>query len=105
MAKFKLQPNPTFRAPVDISVPGEAEPARIEIEFRHLGRKAVEAYFREAAGQPDVEGLAGIIVGWDGVDTPYSPEALGQLLDAYPASALEIVEAFRGELLEAKRKN
>lgn len=105
MAKFKLQPNPTFKVPVDISVPGATEPARIEIEFRHLGRKAIEAYFRDAAGKPDAEGLAGIIVGWEGVDTLYSPEALGQLLDAYPASAIEIVEAYRRELLEAKRKN
>ena len=32
---FKLQPNPTFKAPVLLSVPGEDKPKEIVGEFRH----------------------------------------------------------------------
>lgn len=105
MAKFKLQPNPTFKALVSLTVPGADEPAQIEVEFRHLGRKAAGEYFAAAVDKPDVEGLGGLIVGWDGPDAPYSIESLALLLENYPASAAELVDAYRRELLEAKRKN
>jgi hypothetical protein len=105
MAKFKLQPNPTFKALVSLSVPGAAEPSQIEVEFRHLGKKAAEVYFREAAAKPDVQGIGGLIVGWEGVDAPYSTEALAQLLENYATAGIEIVDAYRRELFEAKLKN
>lgn len=104
-ATFKLQPNPTFKAPVPISVPGETKSPEIVVEFRFLGRKAVADYFRGLGGKSDAEALAGIIAGWEGVDAEYSPAALAQLLDNYPAAASDLFEAYRRELLEAKRKN
>lgn len=104
-ATFKLQPNPTFRVAVPISVPGETKSPEIVIEYRFLGKKAVADYFRSIGGKSDAEALAGLIAGWEGVDAEYSPEALAQLLDNYPAAATDLFEAYRRELLEAKRKN
>ena len=102
---FKLNPNPTFKTTVSLSVPGSAQSAAVEVTFKHLSRSALRDYFAGLEGKQDSEGLSEIIVGWSGVDAEYSREALGQLLDNYPASAAELFEAFRRELLEARRKN
>ena len=102
---FKLQPNPTFKARVPITVPGQAKPAEVEIEFRHMGREAVRAYFESLPGKTDLDAVELIVVGWSGVDSAFSREALGQLLDAYPAAAAAIFETFRRELFEARTKN
>jgi hypothetical protein len=102
---FKIQNNPTFKTKAQISVPGQTRPAEIEVEFKYLTRKALKAYFDGISGKTDEEALGEIIVGWSGVDTDYSPEALAELLDNYPAAAGDLFEAFRREVLEAKRKN
>jgi hypothetical protein len=102
---FKLQPNPTFKAKVSISVAGEKRLPEIEIEFKYLNKEAIKKYFEDIAGKSDAEALSEIIVGWSGVDQPYSAEALTLLVDNYPAAAADLFETFRKELLEAKRKN
>lgn len=102
---FKLQPNPTFTARAEISVAGEAKPAQIEAEFKHLGREALRAYFEALDGKSDLDALAEILVGWKGVDEPYSVAALEVLLDNYPSAALGFFDAFRREALGAKAKN
>lgn len=102
---LKLQPNPTFKTKVAISVAGEKRQPEIEIEYRYLDREEVADYFANLPGKTDAESLAEIVVGWSGVDAAYSPEALATLVKKYPASAADLFEAFRRELLEAKRKN
>ena len=101
---FKIVPKTTFTAEVTLSVPGAA-PAAIAVEFRHLAKSALRDFFASIEGKTDAEALAAIVAGWSGVDTPYSPEALATLLDNYPAAAGELFEAFRAEVLEARRKN
>ena len=102
---LRLTPNPTFRATAAISIPGEAQPARIEVEYRHLGREALADYFKRLEGRSDLDALAEIIAGWSGVDAPFSAAALADLLDAYPTAAMALFDAFRRECLEAKAKN
>lgn len=102
---FKLQPNPTFIAKVDLSIPGEEKPQTIDVEFRHMSRKEIKAHSERNASKTDVEALGEIIVGWKGVDAEFSAETLGQLLDNYPLAAGELFAAFSRELFEARRKN
>ena len=102
---FKLQPNPTFKAKVGISIAGAARPAEIEVEFKYLSKDAIKEYFDRLQGKTDAEALGEIIVGWSGVDEAYSATALELLVDNYPAAASDLFETFRKELLEAKRKN
>ena len=102
---FKLNPDPTFRASVALSVPGSEQPATLAVDFKHLPKSALRDYFSGLEGKSDAEALGAIIAGWDGVDTDYSPEALALLLDNYPAAAAELFEAYRRELLDARRKN
>lgn len=102
---FKLTPDPTFTAPVDIHVPGQADPARVEIEFRRLTRTGIAALMQSIPGREDGDVIAEIVAGWSGVDAPFSAQALATLVDNYPAAALAIYETFLSENGEARRKN
>lgn len=101
---FKLKPNPTFWAKVEISVPG-ADPATIEIEFRHKNRDELARWSEGLEQRPEVELLAEIVSNWRDVDTEYSVEALGRLCRDYVAAPRQIVLAYRDELRGARRKN
>lgn len=102
---LKLQPNPTFTAKAEISVPGQDKPARVEITFKHLARGKIKDYFANLEGKTDGEALGEIITNWDGIDEKYSPEALLEFLDNYPAAGSELFECFRTNLMASRRKN
>lgn len=104
---FKIIPEPTFAIPVEISVPGRAEKGVLTVTYKHLTGKERAAFFDPAvtAGRKDYDLLSEIVVGWDGADRPYSPEALAALIDGYPRAAAEIVQAFVTALFGAAEKN
>lgn len=102
---FKLQPNPTFKAKVPITIPGQAAPALVVMEFKHYTRDGVKGYFENLPGKHDAEVLADIVVGWTDVEEAFSREALARLLDNYPSAATAIFETFRNELFKAREKN
>lgn len=102
---FKIQPNPTFTAKVHLTVPGSEKPSTVDVEFKHLSRPQIKAYFDGLEGKSDTEALGEIIVGWKGFDANYSEKSLESLLDNYPTAGGELFEAFRKELMEARRKN
>ena len=105
---FVLQPKPTFKADVLIAIPGGTE-AKVKFEFKHMGRKALKAFF-DGLGEgenarPDEEAILDLVAGWEGVDEKFSPAALGTLLDNYPGAARGIFEAYNRGLFEGKQKN
>lgn len=102
---LKLQPNPTFTATAELSVPGQEKTARVTVTFKHLARNKIQEYFKGLEGKTDADALGEIMVGWDGIDEKFSPEALAELLDNYPAAAGELFESFRTNLMESRRKN
>jgi hypothetical protein len=101
---LKLQPNPTFKAKVSISVAGDRN-QDIDVEFKYLSKTKIKTYFEDISGKSDADALAEIIVGWSGVEVAYSAEALAELIDNYPSAAADLFEVFRKELMEGKRKN
>jgi hypothetical protein len=102
---FKIQPKPSFWAKANITVPGEAKPGQIEVEFRWMGKEAIKHYFENLEGKKDDEALAEIVLNWRGIDADFTRENFTQLLENYPQAAMGIFEAFRAEALEAKAKN
>jgi hypothetical protein len=108
---LRIVPNPSFRAKVSLSVPGADAPAVIEVEFRHKGRTEFAAWWESSGGRRDEEILGDVIAGWsDVVDehgnaVAYTREALALLLDRFPASAIELRDAYARELFEAREKN
>jgi hypothetical protein len=116
--QLRIVPKPTFKATVHITVPGEAAPAAIELEFRHLGRQALRAWVeRGRAPNPDgslptdVQWLGEVVAGWAGpVDeagapAPFTTDAFAALLDAYAAAAREIYDGYVQALSEGRAKN
>lgn len=109
-ALFRLDPKPTFRATVNLSLPG-GEFAAIEFEFRHKARKAIKSWVEATVGRSDLDTLSEVVAGWSGVADEsgalvrYSAEALDQLLENYPAASKEIYAAYLRELTEARTKN
>ena len=119
MALFRITPAPTFQAEVALVVPGQAEPFKLTVTFRHHGKKAFDAMVeaaaaREKAGEPlePAEWIAKLVVDWgpEVVDTrdepvPFSVANLATLLDNYPAAFYEFNAAYGRALVEARAKN
>lgn len=107
---FRIVPNPTFKANINLTVPGQEEPAVVEVEFRHKGRAALKAWLENAAGKTDADLLDEVIVSLpladeDGKDVPYTVKRLQQMLDNYPAAAREFTEGYVFALTESRAKN
>lgn len=112
MAKLLLTPAPTFRAPAQITVPGEEALAEISVEWRYKSRSEALAWSESvrslaATGQFEaaVSKLGEAIAAWDGPDVPYSEDALADLVDTYPAALMELHWAYFAALFESRRKN
>lgn len=115
---FRIDPAPIFAAEVRLTVPGAAECATITVTWRHKGRRALRAWLAPdapAAGQPpestDAQWLGEAIADWSGPQdehgqpVAYSPDALAALLDAYPAAAGELRDAYLSALTQSRAKN
>lgn len=119
---FRIVPNPTFVCDVPLSVPGTDKPGVIKITYRHMDRRALHAYQARAvdlamdADLPDAQDryrdyVAEVIDTWSGVvdaagrPVPYSLQALGDLLQAFPASGPEIVRHYARQLSHARAGN
>jgi hypothetical protein len=115
---FKLIPNPTFTADVSLTRPGEDVPGKVKFTFKALGNKDFKAWLDGAqpannggAVAADADFLGQVVTDWDGpVDetdaaVPFSAPAFAGLLDAYPASGLEIYTAYLKARMESRAGN
>lgn len=115
---LRIVPNPTFWAPVRITVPGQDQPALIELQFRHLGKQALRSWV-ESGRVPNADGsvptdaqwLGQVVVGWSGpVDeagapAAFTPTVFAAVLDAYATAGREIYDAYLAALSESRAKN
>lgn len=102
--KFKLQPDPTFKAKADIPVPG-AEPAPLQLEFKHFSQSGWDAYLKEHDGIKVRDALFDVVVGWEIDGVPFSREAFDTLLDEYPGAEAAIWNAYHAERFGNRAKN
>ena len=100
---FKIDPDPVFTAPIDIPLPG-GERKSFTGSFKHKGRAEAQAFLESAQGD-DVEMVAEILLGWDGVDAEFSRETLARLLDNYVGAGAAILEAWALGLAGGRAKN
>lgn len=103
---LKLIPNPTFKAKVDIPTPG-GEAASVAFEFKHRSKEELDAFLAaehwKTAGE--VQTVMEFVVGWDGVDTPFSAEALDTMFKHYQKAAGAITTKYLAELGPARLGN
>lgn len=109
---LKINPAPTFEFDAQITVPGAEQLATVRITARHKSRDGLQVWIDSAKGSTgDVEFLGGVIAGWSGVlsdtgdELPYSPDALGKMLQGYPAAGHELFTQYLAALTESRRKN
>lgn len=104
---FSLTPAATFSAVVDIPVPGDGEPAKLPLIFRHKDETQLNDFLAAGAkAKTDAEWLLEIVVGWTGVEVEFSPENFALLARNYHGRAARaILDKYLYELTEFRRGN
>lgn len=102
---LKITPDPTFKADVKISVPGQEEPAIVKMVFVYKTRVEMFEFLEAQKEKPLTDTLAEVITDWEGFDQKYSKENLVLFLENYPAASLEIWTAYNKQLFESRVKN
>ena len=102
---LKITPDPKFTADVKISVPGQEEPAVVQLTFKYLSRTAMAEWHETAKDKALADALAEIVLDWSGFDAKFTAKALSQFLDNYPAAGMEILSAYSRQLFESRVKN
>lgn len=104
MAKLKLQPDPTFKAKVEIAVPGAA-PASVVFTFKHRTKDEVERLVKEVATmESDHQVVMAVAVDWELSDT-FNDENVKTLIANYISAPAQIFETYLQELSGNRRKN
>jgi hypothetical protein len=101
---FKIDPNPTFEVRVAGFVPGRPTDG-LTVKYRYQNGEQFQAWLQSFADKTVEDLLLDIIDGWRDAPREFSREALQDVCKAYPAFATALIDAYRGELFEAKRKN
>lgn len=106
---FKIIPNPTFPADVEISTP--VGTATLKLEFKHIGKEGLKKLHGIAETKADIETLVEFVVGWsevfdaDGNPVAFSADTLAKLIDSYPAAPYEIYRAYLKAASGVRTKN
>ena len=106
MAKFKLQPDPTFKRRVSIPVPGDAKAGEIEFTFRFRSRDDLAAFYKamSSGDKPRIDAILEMATGWDLSDEFNAANV--KVLDETFIGALErVTEAYWEEHTKALEKN
>lgn len=105
--KLSLSANPTFKAVVGIPVPGVTATSPVEFVFKHRTRTALKTW-RESidldADGVTVEHIMDMASGWD-LDDAFGAEAIGAMLEEYPASGIVILVRYMQEMTDARLGN
>lgn len=102
---FQVTPNPTFWAPVALSIPGKAEPVEVQMQFKHMPPEEFGQFLSDIKDKPELDCIKLILLDWKEVDGPFNEVNLKTLLANYHRASREIFAAWRTELAESKRKN
>lgn len=107
MAKFKLQPAPTFTAPVEIPVPGEGL-SKVVFTFRYRDRDAMKAFLNKVSDadkqMSDSELIEEMCDGWELTD-PFNRESIDMLVLNYIQATSAIFDKYLDEHTKARAKN
>jgi len=124
---LKLNPNPTFEAEVEITVPGQQETGTVKLTFKYLGRKEYRAMVDswDEVKEPDKLDKGGkiikegkvikpatlkedaflqIVTSWD-LPEPFNLENVQIFLNNYPAAYMDIFTQYSKLLLQSRLKN
>jgi len=104
---FKIIPDPTFKADVLLTVPGQADQVKVNMTFRHKDRAALielDKSLRDKKTKVE-DILVDLIEDWDGINSPCDKESITAFCYNYVAAPLEVINAYKDELIQSKIKN
>lgn len=102
---FKLEPNPTFLATVQITEPG-GQSRPLKVHFKHQTSSQLKEFLNGRSSDADV--LARMV---DRIDPAEVPEGMTdadfikELFEKYPASSADMLRTYLRELTESRIKN
>lgn len=102
MAKFKIDPSPTFTETVLFRLPG-GKTASINVTYRFLDQDAYQALF-SSGKKSDVAFAMDIATAWD-ADEEFGEAALERLFKTYPTASRAFFSTFRVAIFGAEEKN
>jgi len=117
MAKLKLSINPTFKAHVDVTVPGVENPEKVAMVFKYRDQKAFREWLDGLSEQRDekgevtrdaktyVDAFMDFVVSWPGVEADFDEENVTAFLTNYPAAYVEIFGQYSKLLFGSRIKN
>lgn len=103
MPKFKIDPAPTFKAPVPIPIAG-GDPAMVEMEFKHRDKDELDAFIKSRTSKQDADSVMEMVVGWDFEDE-FSEANVKRLVKKRIGAPLAIFTTYIDELVKARTKN
>ena len=103
MAKFTLNPAPTFKAKVDIPVPG-GKVEKVEFTFRHRTREEFQRWLEDIDGKDGHVVVLEAASGWE-LEEPFDEEHVKELLSNYIGSLPAVMETYIRELSGQREKN
>lgn len=103
MTVFKLIPDPTFKAQVQIPVHG-GQTAPVEFTFKHRTREQLDEFFKSVGDRSVEESILDAAVSWS-LDDEFTAENIKLLCDNYMGAASAIASAYTKELLQNRQGN
>lgn len=101
---FKLEANPTFEVRVSGFVPGRPGDG-LFVTFRHKTQEEFKEWLTEFSDKTVEDLVCDIVHAWRDAPREFSREALQDIAKTYPAFVPALIDAYRSELFEARRKN
>lgn len=103
--KLICTPAPTFAGVVEITPQGTGEGHHLDVEFKHMGKKAAGVWLSGLKGsdQPAADALCEIIASVNGFAA--TPAMFEQLMDDFPRPFADLVEGWSDYLMRGRLKN
>ncbi len=103
MSKLKLQPDPTFKALVAISMAG-AKPVEVEFTFKHRTRTELQKFIEASSERQDADTIMEAATAWELTDA-FTKENVELLVENYIAAPRKVFETYLAQLVEGRAKN
>lgn len=103
---LKLLANPTFRAKVDIPLPGGEKASFVGV-FKHRTADELREFSTGDAARErtDLQTAMEMLVGWEEVEADFSEAAVAQMLQQFHAAARVLGDTYVRELMQARLGN
>jgi len=105
---LKKNPNPTFKQPVEIPVPGE-KPEKVEFTYKYMSKSDYKAFIESASTKEDAESAAEILIAWPmSLEKEFgevSQDNIADFFESYPGAPGAVISGFIKGLHQGRTGN